>query len=78
MAWHWADYKKMSKTEKDKAKEDAHLSCVQICTFNLTNRCRSKTGKPCNFAHYLSELQLPEESNGNWSEAARKLIMVPG
>ena len=79
MAWQWADYKKVSKTktEKEKAKEDAHLSRVQICTFNLKDRCRAKTGASCNFAHDLKELQLPEESNGNWSEASRKIDSGP-
>ena len=79
MAWQWADYKKVSKTktEKEKAKEDAHLSRVQICTFNLKDRCRAKTGASCNFAHDLKELQLPEESNGNWSEASREIENGP-
>ena len=73
----WANFRNTSKTEKDKAKEDAHLSRIQICKFNLWDQCKPKNGKTCNFAHFLNELQLPEESHGNWSEASRKIDNGP-
>ena len=54
---------------KKKKKEEVFLSHTKLCVFNFSNRCRK--GRDCNFAHSLKELLMPEESQGNWSEAFR-------
>ena len=52
-------------------KEEAFLNRTQLCIYNRTFAvCRY--GAKCNFAHALSDLQMPEESWGVWSEAWRK------
>ena len=45
------------------------LSRTKLCVFNFSYRCRN--GRDCNFAHSLKQLLMPEESQGNWSEAFR-------
>ena len=62
----------MAMSQKEKiAKQNACLSCIKLCTHNLNGRCRPK-GRECNFAHSLSELQVPEEMYGAWSKAWEK------
>lgn len=71
----WAEFQgttPKAKTEKEKAKEEAHLSCIQLCKFNFKGRCQPKPGRRCNYAHDLSELQMPEESHSNWALARRE------
>ena len=51
-------------------KEELFLSRTQLCMFNQQNRCRYGESE-CNYAHCLDALQVPEESQGNWSEAWR-------
>ena len=44
-------------------------SRTKLCTYNLWNRCPcGADGTQCSFAHTLSQLQLPEERMGDWSE----------
>ena len=56
------------KTKEQKAKENAFLSHVTLCVHNLTFACNPPNGKPCNYAHWLKDLQTPEESAGDWSK----------
>ena len=54
---------------KKKKKEELFLSRVKLCRHNLCCCCRhGPDGTSCNFAHFLKELQLPEERLGHWSE----------
>ena len=49
------------------------LSRIKQRTYNFSNSCRHGVdGTSCNFAHRLSQLLLPEERMGNWSEAWQK------
>ena len=59
------------KTPKQKAKENAFLSRVTLCIHNQQNHCRPPHGKPCNYAHRLMDLQLPEEQSGDWASVWR-------
>ena len=54
---------------KKKQKEEVFLSRTKLCVFHFQDRCRN--GRDCNFAHSLQGLLMPEESQGNWSEAFR-------
>ena len=56
----------MSKTEVQVAKERAFLSRVTLCIHNQWGRCNPPNGKKCNFAHWLNELQPPEEGSETW------------
>ena len=56
------------KTQQQIAKENAFLSRVKLCEHNQNCSCNPPGGRPCNFAHWLSELQAPEESQGVWSK----------
>ena len=63
----------MAMSQKEKiAKQNACLSCIKLCTHNLKGRCKPPKGRECNFAHRLSELQVPEEMYGAWSKAWEK------
>ena len=57
------------KTPQQTAKENAFLSRCKLCRHNLTFSCNPPNGRACNFAHFLNELQAPEESQGHWSKA---------
>ena len=54
------------------AKQNACLSNIKLCTHNLSGRCRPPKGRECNFAHRMSELQVPEEMYGAWSKSWEK------
>ena len=56
------------KTAEQVAKENAFLSRVRLCEHNLRGRCNPPGNRQCNFAHSLSELQMPEERRGSWSQ----------
>ena len=63
----------MAMSQKEKiAKQNACLSCIKICIHNLKGHCKPPKGRECNFAHFLSELQVPEEMYGAWSKAWAK------
>ena len=62
--WHSSSW---DADPKKKKKEEVFLSRTKLCVFYFSNRCRN--GRDCNFAHSLKALRMPEESQGNWSEA---------
>ena len=55
----------MSQQEKI-AKQNACPRCISLFTHNLKGKVRPPKGRECNFAHVLSELQVPEEMYGDW------------
>ena len=61
---------KPEKTEVQKAKERWALHNCTLCIHNLGGKglCQPKDGRDCTFAHWLSELEAPEESEGYWSK----------
>ena len=63
--WHSSSWD--ADPEKKKKQEEVFLSRTKLCVFYFSNRCRN--GRDCNFAHSLKALRMPEESQGNWSEA---------
>ena len=55
------------------AKDEAHLSNIKLCDFNLYGLCKhGLQGHRCLFAHWLADLQVPEEMHGQWSTSWRK------
>ena len=50
------------------AKERALLRKIRLCKHSQYKACRPPNGKPCNFAHWLQYLTVPEEMYGNWSK----------
>ena len=55
------------KTVEQLAEERALLSKIRLCKHNQYQACRPYNGKPCNFAHWLQYLTVPEDMYGNWS-----------
>ena len=55
------------KTKEQIAKERRFLSRIKLCEWNLFNGCNPPNGGPCNFAHFLIDLQMPEEEGPMWS-----------
>ena len=58
------------KTEWQINKERANLSRIRLCHHNLRGwgYCNPPSGKQCNFAHWLSDLTVPEEWRGDRSK----------
>ena len=54
------------------AKERAFLSCCTLCIHNQSNKCKPPKDRPCNFAHWLKELQPPEEGSEVWWKIWKK------
>ena len=48
------------------ANERAFLSRCTLCIHNQQGSCNPPNGQPCNFAHWLRELQAPEEGSEAW------------
>ena len=48
---------------------NAFLFRTQLCVHNLHQACKPPKGRKCNYAHWLRELQVPEEFCGNWEKA---------
>ena len=61
-----------TKTPQQRAKDNAFLSRTQLCEFNLKSYCRPRHGQACNYAHFLKQLQAPEEKQGEWWKAWSK------
>ena len=59
-------------TVEQLANERALLSKIRFCKHNQYQSCRPPNGKPCNFAHWLQDLTVPEEMYGNWSKVRQQ------